>query len=91
MHGIPIALKEYFFELSIALTGTLYTFVFISCSDPPTFVMVTEMSFPFSPRQSAVCWRMRLTCAPESKSTLTRFWIFSGPKMFAVMTGSINS
>ena len=85
-----IALIEYFLELSIAPTGTLYTFVFIS-SSPPTFVMVTEMSFPFSPRQSAVCWRMRLTYAPESKRTLTRFWIFLGPKMFAVITGNIDS
>ena len=44
-------------------------------------------------QSKAVCglWRMRLTCAPESKSTLTRFWISSGPKMFAVITGSIDS
>lgn len=91
MHRIPVALVECFLELSIVLTGTLYTYVLISSSSPPTFVMVTEMSFPLSLRQSAVSWRIRLICAPESKSTLPRFGIFSGPKIFAAITGSFDS
>ena len=52
---------------------TLNSFVFISCSSPPTFVIVMETFFPSKPRLSAVSIGINLTCAPESKSIFPRF------------------
>ena len=74
MDGIPIALIE---NISLSFSediGTLYTLVLIVSSSPPTFVIVTAVSFPLSPSAAAVSSRIRLICAPESRRVLLCFW-----------------
>ena len=51
-----------------------YTLFCRISSSPPTFVVVTEVSFSFNPKVDAVSFLIKLTWAPVSKRVFACFW-----------------
>ena len=88
IQGIPIAFTENVFRFSNDVTWTLYAFVVISSSSPPTFVIVIETLFPSNHRFSAVSRRIKLICAPESNRMFQCLYKSSRPSMRVEITGS---
>ena len=86
MVGILIAFTVNLLSLSIEASWTLYSFVFIVSSSPPTLVMVTDVSFLFRPRVSVVS-----ICAPESSRTFPSLKRLFALMIFAERTDKIAS
>ena len=74
MLGIPKALMEYLLPWSNDSTGRQYTLFCRISSSPPTFVVVTEVSFSFNPKVDAVSFLIKLTWAPVWKRIFACFW-----------------
>ena len=72
IRGIPTAFRRKPLLLLGDVTCSSNSFVFISYSSPPTFVIVMETFLPSKPRLSAVSIPIQLIYAPESRSTFPR-------------------
>lgn len=88
--GVLMAFTEYLRVSWKSFTGARYSFAFVVSSSPPTFVIVIDVSFPFSPNTSAVSLRIKLTSAPVSSRILPRLETPFWQQMFAETTGSLT-
>lgn len=88
MKGIPTAVTEKQALFSKDLTPTRNILVVISSSFPPIFiVMVTSLCFKHS--SSAMDKRIRLICAPESRSAFPCLLVLFCPRISTRTIGSI--